>query len=75
MFITPMPPTSSEMPAIPASSTVSVLSTDVAAEISDAWVVMVKSAALVVVMLCSCRSVWFASWYAADRVEALCAST
>ena len=44
MFITPMPPTSSEMPAIPPSSTVSVLSTDVAVVSSDCSLVMVKSA-------------------------------
>ena len=44
MFITPMPPTSREMAAIPASSTVSVLSTDVAVDRIDDWVVMLKSA-------------------------------
>ena len=44
MFITPMPPTSSEMPAMPPSSTVSVLSTEVAVLRRDCSGVMVKSA-------------------------------
>ena len=37
MFMTPIPPTSSEMAAMPASSTVSVLSTEVAVDSSDCW--------------------------------------
>ena len=45
MFITPMPPTSSEMTAMPASITVSVSSTEVAALRSDCWVAIEKSAA------------------------------
>ena len=44
MFMTPMPPTSSEMPATPPSRIVSVRSTDVAVEISDCSEVIVKSA-------------------------------
>ena len=44
MFITPIPPTSREIAAIPASSTVSVLLTEVAVDSSDCWLVMVKSA-------------------------------
>ncbi len=44
MFMTPMPPTSSEMPAIPPRRTVRVLSTEVAVLTSDVSGVMVKSA-------------------------------
>ena len=44
MFMTPIPPTRSEMPATPASRMVSVRSTEVAVEINDCSDVMVKSA-------------------------------
>ncbi len=44
MFITPMPPTSNAMIAMPASITVIVLSTDDAALSSDCWVAIEKSA-------------------------------
>ena len=37
MFMTPMPPTSSEMAAMPASRIVSVLSTEVAVDRIDCW--------------------------------------
>ena len=50
MFMTPMPPTSNEMPATPPSRMVRVRSTDVAVEISDCSEVMVKSASVGVVM-------------------------
>ena len=46
MFMTPIPPTSSEMAAMPASNTVRVLSTEVAVDKSDCCVVMVKSASV-----------------------------
>ncbi len=46
MFMTPIPPTSSEMPATPPSRIVSVWSTEVAAAISDCSEVMVKSASV-----------------------------
>jgi len=69
MFITPMPPTSSEIAAMPASNTVSVLSTDVAAAQQRLLVVIVKSALAAVVMLCMASSSVSASWYAADSVE------
>ncbi len=62
MFITPMPPTSREMAAIPASRTVSVLSTDVAVDRIDDWVVMVKSAWVGMVIWCVPRSSELASW-------------
>ena len=44
MFMTPIPPTSSEMAAMPASSTVRVLLTEVAVVSSDSWLWIVKSA-------------------------------
>ena len=62
MFITPMPPTSSEMPAIPPSSTVSVLSTEVAVESSCCCDSMVKSALADVVMWWRLSSSLSASW-------------
>ncbi len=68
MFITPMPPTSSEIAAIPPSSTVSVRSTEVAAARMDCWLAMVKSAAAGVLTRCSASSVLVASWWAADNV-------
>ncbi len=43
MFMTPMPPTSSEIPAIPPSSTVRVRSVAVAASTIDSWLVTLKS--------------------------------
>ena len=46
MFMTPMPPTSSDSAAMPPSRTVSVLLTEVAVDSSDSWVVIVKSAAV-----------------------------
>ena len=46
MFMTPMPPTMSEMAAMPPSRMVSVWSTDVLAAISDCSEVMVKSASV-----------------------------
>ena len=62
MFMTPIPPTSSEMPAMPPSRTVSVLSTEVAVDSSDCWLVMVKSALVGVVMWCRLSSSSSASW-------------
>ncbi len=70
MFITPMPPTSSEMIAMPASITVSVSSTEVAADRIDCCVAIEKSAFAAVVMLCVFRSSALASWYAAESVAA-----
>ena len=49
MFMTPIPPTSSEMTAIPASMTVRVLSTALDAARIDCWVAIEKSALLAVV--------------------------
>ena len=62
MFITPMPPTSSEMPAMPPSSTVRVLSTEVAVATSECSGVMVKSAAAALVMAWRASSSASASW-------------
>ena len=71
MFMTPMPPTSSEMPATPASRTVRVFDVAVAAWTSDCWLVMEKSTVLVapapvpaVVALPPCRvaRAAYASW-------------
>ena len=62
MFITPMPPTSSEMPAMPPSRTVSVLSTEVAVLTSEVSGVMVKSASVESVMACRLSSSASASW-------------
>ena len=59
MFMTPMPPTSSEIAAMPPSRTVSVLSVDVAVASSDCWLVMVKSAVAAVVIPCSASRVAF----------------
>jgi len=58
MFITPMPPTSSEMPATPASSRVSAVLVASRVLRIDAWVVMVKSAwaGSVIRWVCSSRS-------------------
>ena len=61
MFMTPIPPTSSEMPATPASRMVRVWSTEVAVVTSDASEVMVKSASAAVVMPCRASSSWSAS--------------
>ena len=55
MFMTPMPPTSNEMPATPPRRIVSVRSTEVAVEISDCSEVIVKSASVGVVMPWSCE--------------------
>ena len=66
MFMTPIPPTSSEIAAMPASRMVSVLSTDDAADTSDCWLVTVKSAFAAVSMPCSASSRLCVSWYAAD---------
>ena len=62
MFMTPMPPTISEMAAIPPRRIVSVWSTEVLAAISDASEVMVKSASVGLVIPCSSSSRWSASW-------------
>ena len=48
MFMTPMPPTNSEMPATPPSRMVSVRSTEVAVERSSASETMLKSASVAV---------------------------
>ena len=50
MFITPMPPTSSEITAMPPSITVIVWSTEVAAVRIDSWVAIEKSASAESVM-------------------------
>ena len=50
MFMTPIPPTSSDSAAIPPSRIVSVLLTEVAVDSSESCVVMVKSALLAEVM-------------------------
>src|SRR5438270_1983886 len=68
MFITPIPPTSREMPAMPPSRTVSVLFTELAVVSRDSWVVMVKSALLGFEMWWRFRSSFWISWYAADRL-------
>ena len=52
MFITPIPPTSNAMTAIPASITVSVSSTEFAAARIDCWVAIEKSALVALVILC-----------------------
>ena len=62
MFITPMPPTSSEMPATPPSRMVRVLSTEVAVDTSEAWEAMVKSASDAVVIPWRFSSSVSASW-------------
>ena len=56
MFMTPMPPTSSEMPAMPPRRIVNVRSTEVAVERTDCSDVIVKSASDAVVMSCAARS-------------------
>src|SRR5665647_1820022 len=50
MFMTPIPPTSNEMAATPASRTVNVLDTDAAVVTRDAWLVIVKSAPAALVL-------------------------
>ena len=62
MFITPMPPTSSEMMAMPASISVMVLSTEVAADRIDCSVAIEKSALAGVVMPWRLSSRPSASW-------------
>ncbi len=44
MFMTPMPPTSSEIAAMPPSSTVRVREVLVAVSTIDSWLLMLKSA-------------------------------
>jgi hypothetical protein len=62
MFITPIPPTSKEMPAMPPSRMVSVRSTEVAVDTSDCGEAMVKSASAGVVIWWSASSSASASW-------------
>ena len=62
MFMTPMPPTSSEMTAMPASISVIVWSTEVAADSIDSCVAIEKSALEDVVMPWRFRSSVSASW-------------
>ncbi len=62
MFITPIPPTSREMTAIPPSITVSVRSTELAADSSDSWVAIEKSALVAAVMPWLLSSSASASW-------------
>ncbi len=74
MFMTPMPPTSSEMAAMPASSTVRVLSTELAVSSIWVWEVMVKSASAGSVMPCRASSSSVASVSAAPMVDCELAS-
>ena len=62
MFITPMPPTSSDSAAMPVSRMVSVLDTEVAVASSDCWLLMVKSADVAAVIWCRLSSSACASW-------------
>ena len=62
MFITPMPPTSNEMPAMPPSRMVRVWSTEVAVDTSDACEAMVKSASEAAVIPWRASSSVSASW-------------
>ena len=62
MFMTPMPPTSSEMAAMPPSRMVRVRSTEVEVDTSDASEAMVKSASAGVAMSCRASSSVSASW-------------
>ena len=66
MFMTPIPPTSREITAMPASITVIVLSTDVAALRIDCCVAIEKSALVAVVMPCRFSNSALDSWYAAE---------
>jgi hypothetical protein len=61
MFMTPMPPTSNEIAAIPPSRIVSVRSVDVAVLSSDCWLEIVKSA-WVAVTPCRESRAAVASW-------------
>ena len=70
MFITPMPPTSSEMTAMPPSMIVRVSSTEFAALRIDCCVAIEKSALAAVVISCRLSRSASASWYAADSVDA-----
>jgi len=74
MFMTPMPPTSSEIAAMPPSRTVRVLFVEFAVSTSDCWLLTVKSAdAAVTPWALSSRA--FISWYAAESVSSEVAST
>src|SRR5580704_9085883 len=75
MFMTPMPPTISAITAIPASMTVSVLSTWLDAARIDCWVAIEKSALLALVMWWVFSSKALVSWYADERVPAEVALT
>ena len=55
MFMMPMPPTTSEMPAMAASSSVSVRVVEVAVEARSAWLITEKSAELGSVMPWRCE--------------------
>ena len=62
MFITPMPPTSSAMNAMPPSITVSVSSTELAVLSTDSAVAIEKSASLALVMPWLLSRIAVASW-------------
>jgi len=68
MFMTPIPPTSNEIAAMPASRTVRVRSVDVAVVSSDCWLLMVKSAVVTVFPWVDSKAL-LASWYAAESAS------
>jgi hypothetical protein len=60
MFITPIPPTRSEIPAMPARRSVRVRLTELAVDAMVVWLVMVKSA-----------SDGWAMWWAASNSSSI----
>ena len=75
MFITPMPPTTSEMPAIAPRNTVNVLATLVIAERMSACDCTVKSSLSPTPILCRVRSLALMAFMAVSTLSELVADT
>ena len=71
IFMIPMPPTNSEIPAMAASNTVSNWLVELKVLINSAWVRTVKSSGSLLPSLWDERSIWLNSWVAGSE---LCAS-
>jgi len=74
MFITPMPPTSNEIAAMPDSSVDSTAVVVLRAFMS-AWNVRIEKSRLASVVACRAMSAWVISWWAAEIESASRAPT